>query len=217
MAIQKTTTTPARRRNQGTTPASQSFWSRLRSGEVWRNVKAYFKTDYARFCIGICTLAVSIYMLLCFVSNLFTGPADQGGVQSCNLEHAANYGGVLGAYVSYYFMDGCFGITSIFIPLFTLLVGVKLMGAYRVRLWKWFLNFSILMIWGSLLFSLITSSLPDEIVENFSFRLGGSHGEELNSYLSTTLGTTGAWMLVFFTAILYFLYITGETINVVVA
>ena len=94
------------------------------------------------------------------------------------------------AYVSYYFMDGCFGITSIFIPLFTLLVGVKLMGAYRVRLWKWFLNFSILMIWGSLLFSLITSSLPDEIVENFSFRLGGSHGEELNSYLSTTLGTT---------------------------
>ena len=215
MAIQKTTTTPARRRNQGTTPASQSFWSRLRSGEVWRNVKAYFKTDYARFCIGICTLAVSIYMLLCFVSNLFTGPADQGGVQSCNLEHAANYGGVLGAYVSYYFMDGCFGITSIFIPLFTLLVGVKLMGAYRVRLWKWFLNFSILMIWGSLLFSLITSSLPDEIVENFSFRLGGSHGEELNSYLSTTLGTTGAWMLVFFTAILYFLYITGETINVV--
>lgn len=215
MAIQKTTATPARRRNQGTTPAPQSFWTRLRSGEVWRNVKAYFKTDYARFSIGVCTLAVSIYMLLCFVSNLFTGPADQGGVQSCNLEHAANYGGVLGAYLSFYFMDGCFGITSIFIPLFTLLVGVKLMGAYRVRLWKWFLNFSILMIWGSLLFSLITLSLPGEIVENFSFRLGGSHGEELNTYLTTTLGTTGAWMLVFFTAILYFLYITGETINVV--
>ena len=85
----------------------------------------------------------------CFVScRTFNGPADQGGAQSCNLEHAANYGGVLGAYVSYYFMDGCFGITSIFIPLFTLLVGVKLMGAYRVRLWKWFLNFSICMIWG---------------------------------------------------------------------
>ena len=89
MAIQKTTTTPARRRNQGPTPATQRLWSRLRSGEVWRNVKANFKTDYARFCIGISTLAVSIYMLLCFVSNLFTGPADQGGVQSCNLEHAA--------------------------------------------------------------------------------------------------------------------------------
>lgn len=215
MSTKKIATSKPRRRNPGTTPAPLSFWTRLRSGQLSGVFKEYLKADNVHFIIGVCILGVSIYLLLSFVSNIFTGPADQAGVQNGNLEHAANYAGTLGAYVSYYFMDGCFGVTSIFIPLFTLLVGVKLMGAYRVRLWKWFLNFSILMIWGSLTLSLITATLPDAVVENFSFRLGGSHGDSLKNYLSTTLGAMGAWLTVLLSAVLYFLYLTGETINVV--
>lgn len=173
------------------------------------------KADNARFIVGLLVLGVSVYFLLSFTSNLFTGRADQIGVESGTLVSAANYGGTLGAYVSHYFMDARFGVTSIFIPLLTLLIGVKLTGAYRVRLWKWFLNFSIIMIWGSVFLSLVTDLLPSSIVEKLSFRLGGGHGDYVNRYLSTNVGTVGTWIVILATAILYLTYLTGETVNVV--
>ena len=115
--------------------------------------KDIYQSDMPRFVIGIALLVSSIYILLCLCSNIFTGPVDQSGVEAGNVGNAANYGGRLGAYIADYFMNGCFGICSVFIPLFLLLLGVKLMGAYRVRLWKWFINFSFLMIWGSVALS----------------------------------------------------------------
>lgn len=215
MPTKKTTTSKSRKRNPGSVPAPVSFWQRLRNGGFTGSIKEYFKADTVRFFIGLCIMAVSMYLLVSLVSNLFTGPADQAGVQNKNLEHAANYAGTLGAYISFYFMDGCFGVTSIFIPLFTLLVGVKLMGAYRVRLWKWFLNFSIIMIWGSLLFSIITENLPDTVVKGLSFRPGGSHGDSLNNVLTGYAGPFGVWLVVIISAIFYFMYLSGETIHVV--
>lgn len=215
MATNKKPKTKQPRRNPGTMPEKVSPWKRWRSGELTSGLKEIAKADNARFIIGLLTLGVSIFLLLSFISNIFTGSADQGGVQSGNLVSAANYGGTLGAYVSYYFMDSCFGITSIFIPLLTLLIGVKLMGAYHVRLWKWFLNFSILMIWGSAFFSLVTNLLPEQIVNKLSFRLGGGHGDYITGYLSTMLGTFGAWMIVLATAIFYLMYLTSETVTVV--
>lgn len=208
----KNTTPKKVTRNRGTIPAKPSLWQRMRQGIRSFDLREYFKADTVRFIIGFCVMGASLFLLISFVSNVFTGRADQAGVEAGELRYAANYAGKLGAYVSHYFMDGCFGLTSVFIPLFTLLVGVKLMGAYRVRLWKWFLNFSIVMIWGSLLFSLLTPMLP---VGSFGFRLGGSHGDVLNAYLSDNLGAIGAWMVLVSVAIFYFLYLTRETIDVV--
>lgn len=216
MPTKKTVTSPkSRKPNPGTTPAPPTFWQRLRNGQVKADVTEFLKADLVRFVIGLSLLGISIYLLLSMISNLFTGSIDQGGVQSCNLDQAANYGGKLGAYLSFYFMDGCFGIASLFIPLLTLLIGIKLMGAYTVRLWKWFLNFSFLMIWSSVFFSLICQSLPDAWVSGLSFRLGGAHGDFIRSYLVTTLGTFGVWLLIISCVLLYFVYLTSETIHIV--
>lgn len=203
------------RRNPGTTPAKVSWWKRLRSGEYSERFKDILRADNARFIIGLCVLGASLFLLLSIVSNFFTGREDQGGVQSGTLTHAANYGGTLGAYLSNYFMDKCFGVVSVFIPLFTFLVGVKLMGAYRVRLWKWFLNFSIVMIWGSVFLSLVTNRLPESIVNEMSFRLGGGHGDYIKDYLATTIGEPGAWIVILATLVFYLMYLSSETVNVV--
>lgn len=213
MAKKKTTT--KRKRNPGTTPAKVSLWKRMRSGELTAQFKEGMNAENVRFVIGLCIMVVSFYLFICFVSNLFTGAADQSGVENGHLEHAANYGGKLGAYVSHYFMDTCFGVTSVFIPLITLLIGVRLMGAYRVRLWKWFLNFSIIMIWGSVFMALITPMLSAISTTPFSFRLGGGHGQYVCGYLTDTLGTFGTWIVVIVVAVLYCLYLTSETANVV--
>ena len=197
--------------NKGITPAPRSLWRRLREGEF----KDYMKADSIRFVIGLILLAVSCFLLLALVSNIFTGKLDQSGVEADNLTEAANFGGVIGAYVSYSIMDGCFGLVSFFIPLFTLLISVKLMGAYKVRLWKWFLNFSILMIWSSVVLSLSTIILPDAVLQQFSFRLGGSHGAYIAQTLCTKLGQTGAWIVMLSIAICYLMYLTSETMNYV--
>ena len=178
MAKKQNTSKPrAAKRNPGNTPAPLTLWQRYKNGELGNAVKAYCKPDNVRFIAGLCILGISLFLIISLVSNIFTGRADQTYVQSGNLTHAANYGGKIGAYLSNYFMDSCFGMLSLFIPIFTLLVGVKLMGAYRVRLWKWFLNFSIIMIWGSVFLSLITDWLPGKFINYFSFRLGGGHGD----------------------------------------
>ena len=160
-------------------------------------------------------MCISIYIIISFVSNVFTGRIDQSYVQNGELTHAANYGGRLGAYISNYFMDMCFGIFSLLIPIFTLLAGIKLVGNYHIRLWKWFLNFSIIMIWGSVFLSLVTDILPTRITNFFSFRLGGGHGDFVKNYLTNNLGSFGAWIVVLATAVFYLMYLTSETVNVV--
>lgn len=160
-------------------------------------------------------MCISIYLIISFVSNVFTGRIDQSYVQNGELTHAANYGGRLGAYISNYFMDMCFGLFSLLIPIFTLLAGIKLVGNYHIRLWKWFLNFSIIMIWGSVFLSLVTDILPTRITNFFSFRLGGGHGDFVKNYLTNNLGSFGAWIVVLATAVFYLMYLTSETVNVV--
>ena len=207
------------KRNAGTTPAPPSLWKLFRQGELKRYVKEqignYAQTDNLVFIAGVCVLCISIYLIISFVSNIFTGRIDQSYVQYGSLTHAANYGGKLGAILSNYFMDTCFGFFSLLIPVFTLLVGIKWVAGYHIRLWKWFLNFSIIMIWGSVFLSLITDVLPSKAINFFSFRLGGGHGDYVKNFLANNLGSLGAWIVVLATAVFYLMYLTSETVTIV--
>lgn len=219
MAKKAITSKRAPKRNGGTTPAPISLWQQLKQGNIKARCKELWSNcthaDNIRFIVGLCVMCISIYLIISFVSNVFTGRIDQSYVQNGELTHAANYGGRLGAYISNYFMDMCFGIFSLLIPIFTLLAGIKLVGNYHIRLWKWFLNFSIIMIWGSVFLSLVTDILPTRITNFFSFRLGGGHGDFVKNYLTNNLGSFGAWIVVLATAVFYLMYLTSETVNVV--
>ena len=207
------------KRNAGTTPAPPSLWKLFRQGELKSYVKEqignYAQTDNLVFIVGVCVLCISVYLIISFVSNIFTGRIDQSYVQYGSLTHAANYGGKLGAILSNYFMDTCFGFFSLLIPVFTLLVGIKWVAGYHIRLWKWFLNFSIIMIWGSVFLSLITDVLPSKAINFFSFRLGGGHGDYVKNFLANNLGSLGAWIVVLATAVFYLMYLTSETVTIV--
>lgn len=207
------------KRNAGTTPAPPSLWKLFRQGELKRYVKEqignYAQTDNLVFIAGVCVLCISVYLIISFVSNIFTGRIDQSYVQYGSLTHAANYGGKLGAILSNYFMDTCFGFFSLLIPVFTLLVGIKWVAGYHIRLWKWFLNFSIIMIWGSVFLSLITDVLPSKAINFFSFRFGGGHGDYVKNFLANNLGSLGAWIVVLATAVFYLMYLTNETVTIV--
>lgn len=178
-------------------------------------VKEWAQSDTLRFLCGLLFLISAIFMLLAFTSNFFTGLADQSGCESGNLVEAANYGGSLGARTAYYFMHDCFGLCAYFIPIFLIFASMKLMRAYKVRLWKWFLNCAILMVWGSVALGLAQDTVVPEAWLETPFDLGGLHGNYIRDYLTRTIGLPGAFILIVATAICYLIYLSNETINVV--
>ncbi len=196
-------------RNPGATPARPGLFRRLKSALP---PAEKLKGDTPRFAAGLLMLALSIFLMLCLVSNIFTGQYDQSAVESsAPMENAVNWGGNLGACLSAYLMNSCFGLCALFIPLLLVMLAMKLVNAYKVRMWKWFLNFSILMIWGSVFLSLLEDALPNGAISFFSFPLGGGHGIFVENTLKENLGLTGAWITVIAAAVLYLLYLTRET------
>lgn len=179
------------------------------------SLKEWAQGDTLRFLCGLFLLVSSIFMLLAFTSNFFTGLSDQSGCETGDLSEASNYGGNLGAHVAYYFMHDCFGVSAYFIPLFLILASMKLMRAYKVRLWKWFLNFTILMVWGSVALSMAQRTIIPEAWLDTPFDLGGRHGNYIRDYFVRVIGWPGTFILIITSAICYLIYLSGETINVV--
>ncbi|MBR1732604.1 MAG: DNA translocase FtsK 4TM domain-containing protein [Alloprevotella sp.] len=179
-------------------------WKSLLSGET------------LRFVVGMLLLIIAIFMLISFASTIFvTGALDQAATEAGNLTNAKNYGGKLGAYTSDFFINRSFGICSAFIPMFLLLLSMKLMNTYRIRLWKWFLNFSILMIWGSIALSIAQQHFFPAEWNRVPFQWGGGQGNYIRDLLCNNIGLIGAIILMLALAILYLIYLTDETINVI--
>src|SRR5690606_535644 len=76
---------------------------------------------------------ISIYLLTAFISYLFTGRADQTvieailetDIKSSGLE-TENWLGLIGAYISHYFIFVWFGIAAFFIPPLLFVLGSKI-------------------------------------------------------------------------------------------
>jgi len=184
----------------------------LRPEGGWKNL---FRGDTLLFIISLCLLCIVAFMLLAFTSHFINGFKDQAAVEAGNIVTAHNYGGRLGAQAAHYFIDQCFGVCAFFIPLFLIMLSMKMMGAYKVRLWKWFLNFSILMIWGSIALSIAEKEFFPEAWLSGSFKWGGGHGDFIRDYMTSNIGLVASMVLMLALAILYLVYITDETITIV--
>lgn len=176
-----------------------------------------FKSETTHFAIGLIFLIVAVYLLLVFTSYFFTGAADQSIVEntSGNLEEAVhqvqNYGALGGAHVSNFLINRCFGFAAYFIILFLAIAGLKLMRAYKFHLWKWFLSCSILMIW----FSIALGFFFEKPMANSFFYPGGMHGHNASEFLKGIIGVPGLVLLLLAVAILFLIYVSNETINII--
>lgn len=175
--------------------------------------KELFRGDTLRFIVGLGVLVVALFLLLSFTSYIINGYADQANADSGIFVNAKNYGGGLGLMAARYFMDGNFGVSAFFIPLFLLLLSMKLMKAYKVRLWKWFVNFSILMIWGSIALSIASVNFFPESWNRVSFKWGGAHGDAIRDWSMDLLGTPITIVIMIALAVCYLIYLSSETIN----
>ena len=171
------------------------------------------------FILGLILFVVSIVLLWAMFSYLGTSAADQSilermrpGEWMNSSKEFSNTCGSFGAILSYYLISVNFGLPSFLIPIFFILVSLKLMRVYKkINLWKWFLCLSVTMIWSSVTFAkFLAPILGDEV-----WNPGGGIGALSVQYLENLVGAPGLTAILILTAIIFLTYLTSETITFV--
>ena len=181
-------------------------------------ISNFTKSETTHFVIGLISVIFSVYLLLAFTSFFFTGAADQSildhpqpGELMQTANQVKNYAGARGAQVSEFLINECFGVAAYFIVLFLAVMGMKLMKAYQFRVWKWFMSCTIMMLW----FSIGLGYIFDGTFADSFIYPGGLHGYNVSRWIASQIGPTGLGLLLLVTAILFFVYLTKETIRIV--
>ena len=178
----------------------------------------FFKSETTHFVIGLISVIFSVYLLLAFISFFFTGAADQSildnqqpGELMQTTNPVKNYAGARGAQLAEFLINECFGIAACFIILFLAVAGMKMIKAYQFRVWKWFMSCSILLVW----FSITLGFIFDGTFSDSFIYPGGLHGYNVSAWLVSQIGMPGLGLLLLITALLFFVYLSSETINMI--
>ncbi|MBQ7512541.1 MAG: DNA translocase FtsK 4TM domain-containing protein [Prevotella sp.] len=182
------------------------------------DIDKFLFNERVNFIVGFCLLFIAGYMVWAFISYFMTGAADQSFIEAprdgelLNQHHEfQNACGSIGAYISWFFIKRCFGVASFFIPIFIAMIGVTMMRAYKVRLLKWFMSLSIMMIWSSITMAKFLSPLFSDAC----FNPGGDHGMAICQQIEGFIGMPGLTALLGLTAIAFLVYLSMETVIII--
>ncbi|MGE0088616.1 MAG: DNA translocase FtsK 4TM domain-containing protein [Bacteroidales bacterium] len=174
--------------------------------------KSFLKDERVRFTIGLFALLLSIYILISFISYLFTWKVDQSfewqNLFSGSDIRVKNWTGKLGASISALFMNKWFGISSLAFPLIIAVYGLKLLKLYTGKIWK--LTFKVII--GVVLFSLISGFLFSTAHGFLGSGLGGAHGLFIAEWISAIIGKVGTAFLLLLFLIAYTIYVKPSSL-----
>ena len=182
------------------------------------------KAAITKFIIGITLVFVAIFMLIAFSSFLYSGADDYSIVDTQNFNDfyyeliaqnkgAKNICGAFGALTAFSFINKWFGLAAYFIPVFLILLGLKLIGSFRIRIIRIFILMGLVMAWLSLLLAALTLSIPSW-GDTFYF-LGGYSGTQIVKWCSLMIGLPGVYGVLALVAIFVLLYLSSRTIDVI--
>ena len=181
-------------------------------------IPSFVNSEKTNFTVGILLLFISVIMVISFISFFSTGQNDQsiiqhpvaGDLRNENMAFS-NTCGSIGAYIAYFFITCCFGFPAFLIPLFLIFTSLRLMGAYKVSLVKWFFGSMLAMIWSSV----ACAKFINPLLSGQVFNAGGGHGDYVSRYLESIAGTPGLTGILIVTAIIFFTFVSSETITFV--
>ena len=184
------------------------------SGKV-STIKTFLKSETLHFILGLAIVLMAAFALVSFCSFFLYGAADQSVIDHNSAvdvqpgeTDVQNLGAIRGAQLADYFINRQFGAPSIFMVVFFLVLGLKMMRVVKIRLWKWFIGCSLLMVWCSVFFGFMFKGM----YEDTFFYLGGLHGFNVSSWLESQVGVPGVLMILFFTAVCLLAYLSTQTI-----
>ena len=164
---------------------------------------------------GFFLMVLSLYLMIAFISFLFTGRADQSVVEAVfetdlkasGLE-AENWLGLIGAVASYLFIYRWFGLASLLIPPLLFITGFKIV--FRKELLSPYQGFKFVtffLIWVSLLLGYVVYRQDGATSWGF---LGGGVGYELALLFNSLVGW-GTILLLIFSLLVFVIYFFNIT------
>lgn len=176
------------------------------------------KWETFSFCIGLLIGIVALFMLVAFVSYLFTGESDFSLLEShtdlLNSElRYKNICGSWGAIVAYFFLNDMFGLASFIMIPYLIILSMRMMRIFKFTLVRKFILFTVLMLWVSVFLAAFGYLFP--YFEGSFVKLGGNHGIQVVKGLTQVIGTPGLLAVLVITAVLYLIYLSTKTIEVI--
>jgi S-DNA-T family DNA segregation ATPase FtsK/SpoIIIE len=168
---------------------------------------SFFSDRKFQLAFGWACLLFSFFLLLSFISYLQTGKADQSVVESvlnqslkASGAEVHNWFGLIGATTAHYFIFKWFGIISLLIPPFLVLLGLRV--GYQKSVFplnKSFLFTVFYLLWTSLMIGYVVLNSND--MTEWAFVSGGI-GYELAIIGDSLMG----WGTIFFIAFLFLVF-----------
>jgi len=180
--------------------------------------KAWLKQNYKdktwETISGIVVLCVAILMCIAFFSYFSDGKYDQSILENVATSELTktdngikNAIGAVGARISDYFINDCFGVSALFIVIFLGVVGLKLLRMYNAVLWQWFVCCVFLLAWDSIAMHFFFQSL---FADSCFFYLGGHHGLNASRWIASQIGDSGLFLLLLVSMTIFMLFAMHE-------
>lgn len=171
----------------------------LKSPNFMVKILDFLKDDRLHKTFGVLCVLFGLYAIVAIISYLFTWKSDASIIDGESIGFAftgeeaevKNWLGKLGALTANQFLKVWFGISSIFIPFFLIIVGVRIL--FKIKLLPLFKTVKIGfvgMVWFSIFFALLFS-------EPYDF-MGGLFGEQIIAWTTSVVGVVGSVFFVFF-------------------
>src|SRR6187401_2490840 len=179
------------------------------------NLKELARDERTWKIIGFVFLFFAFFLFIAFVSYFFTWRNDQSEIKNglslfdpkANIQ---NLLGVLGAFISYFFIDNGFGVASLLICTFFFVVGVNLL--FRRKVWSVWKNLRYVTI-GMLVLS-VCMAFMFGTVGGSQFPFGGAVGNMISDWLKKILGNVGTAALLLVVAVSYVIWQFNPAFNV---
>jgi S-DNA-T family DNA segregation ATPase FtsK/SpoIIIE len=176
------------------------------------NLKQLARDERTWKIVGFVFLFFAFFLCISFISYFFTWRNDQSEIKNGlslfdSKANIHNLLGVLGAFISYFFIDNAFGVASLLICTFFFVVGVNLL--FRRKVWSVWKNLRYVTI-GMVVLSVCLAF----VFTNTQFSYGGSVGNMIVDWLDNFLGTIGTGALLVVVAMGYIIWQFNPAFNV---
>jgi len=170
---------------------------------IFKPFLSFFKDERLHKSFGLLCILFGLYVIVAIISYLFTWKTDQSIVESPLFSvwngdfEVKNWLGKLGAYSAHKFLKVWFGIASLLIAFYALLVGIRVLFKLKIMSLVKALKISfVTLVWLSIAFALLFNNPYDF--------MGGGFGEQIIAYTNSTIGKIGSYLFVIFTGVISF-------------
>ncbi len=168
---------------------------------TWSSLRNFFKNKRLRKATGLFFVLASLFMMLAFLSYLFSWKTDDAMLDGRTLNwglltdasvDVANFMGRAGAILAHLFIKKWFGIASFLFILVFFISGLRMLSGFRLLPLSKTTGYSLFfLIWVSVFFGYV-------IVSGDLLILGGIFGYESAVWLNGLLGKAGTALLLMF-------------------